>query len=124
MTATTSSIWDYCYLDSEIIGLVDEMAVTLYGPTNGSTMQVSTSGNTTLNGTASVDNSNTQQCKENNIEFALSDAEKSCGTSLSLLDSILSLLDDVSSAHNDVTGRTNSLMTTCESLLEQQVFES
>lgn len=133
MASATASIWDHCYLDTDIASLVDELGETMKKEDNqpfscqikyGSSSSSIARGNNSVTAAGNDDYQQQykeQQHKEHNIQSALSDAEQSCATALSLLDSILDLLNDVSSAHDDVTGRTNSLMTTCENLLEQQV---
>jgi hypothetical protein len=58
----------------------------------------------------------------NQFQFALAEAEVSGRQSLEMLDSLIQLLHQIRSSHDEVTGRTNSLVSKCESLLDQQVI--
>lgn len=51
----------------------------------------------------------------------IAEAESSCHSFVEKIDEVLQTLSELSSSYTDVTSRTNTLMQSCEDLLEQQV---
>lgn len=56
------------------------------------------------------------------MKEVLTQSEISCHEFLDKIDEVLQVLSNLSSSYFDVTGRTNTLMRSCEDLLEQQVY--
>ena len=55
------------------------------------------------------------------MKTMLTDDEKCCREFIDKIDEVLLILSTLSTSYSDVTGRTNTLMRSCEDLLEQQV---
>lgn len=118
----SSSIWDHCLLQSEVLGWIDDITskAQRHQCTQSEAEEVGAADSaedSDLNGSSSGNSSGVVH----ELQRSLVNAEQSCSKTLQLLDSILRLLSEVSNDYEDVTGRTNSLMRNCEHLLEQQV---
>lgn len=83
----------------------------------------SSSSTTETSGTQNDDILNISET-DNDIEAMkniIADAESSCHSFVERIDEALQTLSELSTSYSDVTSRTNTLMQSCEDLLEQQV---
>lgn len=74
--------------------------------------------------TSETDGNNDNDNNEDDIEAMkniIVNAESSCHLFVERIDEALQNLSELSTSYSDVTSRTNTLMQSCEDLLEQQV---
>lgn len=120
--SSSQSIWDYCSIDVKTVECINtldkkiQLQATVTGHSSTFTDTIAVN-----NIDSSTDVSNDDESKKiNNLQSAIVFAENDCRIYIEELDSLVTMLDCILDAHTDITGRTNSLMYSCESLLEQQ----
>lgn len=106
-------LWDLCQLNSHFLCDLDEFDALLR---NEAAQHKSTGEE--AKGEKDL---GSKEARADGFQNELSQAEESGRITLQNLDSVIQILHQMRSAHDDVTGRTNSLVSKCESLLEQQV---
>lgn len=111
------SAWDYCNLDEEQLGCIEEVKHVYDAAIASPTAQSNPSSTSSSNN----DILEALTGSEYDAYMSLREIEASCREFLSQIDEALKLLENISVAYDDVTSRTNVLMVNCEALLEQQV---
>jgi hypothetical protein len=106
-------LWDLCQLNSHFLSDLDEFDALL----RNEAAQHRSAGEETKG----EKDLGSKEARADGFQNDLSQAEESGRITLQNLDSVIQILHQMRSAHDDVTGRTNSLVSKCESLLEQQV---
>ena len=108
--------WDVSLLDDSQLSIISKYENLLNEATE---TELSKSTKDAMNG---IEFSSSQSDYEiQTMEKVLSENEKSCKEFIDKIDDVLQILSDLSTSYSDVTGRTNTLMMSCEDLLEQQV---
>lgn len=116
MSMTKKSVWDVCQINPQLLRDLDEFEALCRND-----FQVSTSDTI-----VAKENNSGEVAKVGNVDgfqHGLSKAEESGRTTLESLDNVTRLIHQMRSAYDDVTGRTNTLVSKCESLLDQQVLK-
>lgn len=113
---STMESWDTCVLNDlqqAEIAKLDEIIATGYSDNHLD--QLVENSNDKNNSNTFNDDSDTFEMKD-----LLTKTELSCHIFLDQIDEVLQTLSNLSTIYYEVTGRTNTLMRSCEDLLEQQ----
>jgi hypothetical protein len=116
----SSNVWELCQIDDEQVMLIQQLAHTYEELENPPAVSL------THDGSSVSDDSDLNKGDSGNLSgigglhAALIQTEHTCANFVTDLDKMLSSLQELASAHDSVTGRTNSLMMSCENLMEEQ----
>ncbi len=126
----SGNIWDRCQIDGTLTQYLDDFSKLGTGENSKSAsasfietkLSEATTNLSSLSPTSFPSSSSSSSSTEiYQLQHSLSAAEQSGRHALQHLDELLQIIHQIRSAYDDVTGRTNSLMSKCESLLDQQV---
>jgi len=113
--------WEYCTLDDVQLNEIAKLEAYLIREYDETPLSSSSKPSDNANQfifTSENDDDNDDIEVMKNI---ISDAESSCHSFVERIDEALQSLSELSMSYSDVTSRTNTLMQSCEDLLEQQV---
>lgn len=112
-----STIWDYCYLDTETLKVLEDIKDDRNS--NPENFEGDSQNASSIAYDSESNKSNSEFKKKNSLVLKFENKSK---VSLEIVDLILEDLNYIGKSYSDVSSRTSSLMLNSENLLEQQVI--
>lgn len=112
-----NSVWEYCSLNPDLAVDVEEFQIKLNNRWSNKANQDKNSLELASTSSSTLHDKRHSMA---HMQELLEACDHSCRDSLESLDQLLTTIHGIKTSYYDVTSRTNSLMSKCESLLEEQ----